>query len=1474
MKLKRIIAGITACTIVGSTMLTMPISARTITKVEEVTLSDLMNTAKMVADLKDDLTAEKQAEILDRFDTDGSGHISIAELLEVAKRVARIDESDIVNEYGTADSEETTTAETTIETTETTVETSETTETTVETTETTEETTTTTEAVAFNPVIEIDGTEYKDGDTFAAKANKIYEVNATDAENEITVSLTGSKDDEDNDLVRVSENRFETVKDGTLTITVKSADGQQKTITLNIKIAKSLEDADKAKLCISYLYEGEKYYSDAYKKFSNEIGEDVFEEDADKVIIEDPEQYWNEVENYRRYESISGGIIYIGIGGKLEIKGFAIRSQNDDSNDYDYEDFNTNDKITYISTDANKVTIDENGVITGIAHTDTSVEIIVMVNGKEFSRFKVYVGNTKYSIIEITGEKYVLDNLYRTTEDSLYDYYEYELLVEGKYVENVSQGKALSLKDLQNQVGAENVRSISAEEFDGSKREITNIDYIEGVMYYLDTTTSTVYYAITDETGQGQFRIDFGDYNGASGGIILRAEVLDMEQYKKYQAEQVKAEAFTVEFYGKRLATATADGTQYYYGDSSELPYVFIAEGETFSLSDIVKVSGVDDPKITVANSCSDSGDFYDDKPEKKNLDYDPLTKTFTALEITEENSGDANSEIIKLTYTASDGTTRTIEFRVIVMKPVFSLSYDKKDSGKYYCTAKELEHKLSDFSTPLDLTDPYAEPEIPYCKLTVDNKKMFSVTETKNTYGSYDSLSLADGYEPKAGDTATITATASYMGSSAMIFSPNLKVTYTVEVVDALPEISKNINTGNEIFEYPENNKSNQDITFDNIVDIKNLSDDWKVVPYVKKASDNVGYIDEKGNKQNVSDMTVDATGLEIVEGVNKHHSISGIQVASAYKVPADTSITVGFKVFDADGNRVRGNYEDIELSVKGEQESISVTIRGETVTDYGSGANEEMTVYLWENEIFKLSDIVNIKSVSGKTIDDIKITNSDEGKETQNVKYNSLTGEFEVLYLIEENSGNNNIDTLTFSYTTGNNEERKVTVNIITVVAGLKEENSDRTYSRVYDRFLCTLDDIKNGNLPIPTFITSVDKNDRSILDEDIPWDEFLIESDDETKLKVNGKTLTATENLEVGDEVKITYAHKQGYSIHCKIHIVEAVPTVSKKPLSKIGTEIKSTDREPVKFEDVFQISNIPDGWTLYFHITDSDTKYKELLYDCVYNIDSPIDATNIELIKGENGLYSLGNIGFSSYDLLEDGKKYSLTGYVLLCDEKDIIMKEFAPNTFYIQKNNELKVTIGDHTATATDEKTVNMGTVYLAENKTINMEDIVKLTGYYGGGINVTSSDPSIVSVTSDNIKVQAYTDNIAGKSATLTFTSISVGRTVTVDVIIFKPIIEIFMQDNNNIIYKYIGNGEIYDVSDSAKNLKITPISDVSENMFDRNSFKYINGSNMGDILDEDGNLKPGIKNGATQTVEMRDEYGNDYSVTLKYTGA
>ena len=128
MKLKRIVAGITACTIVGSTMLLMPVSAKTTTGVDEINITDLMNTAKMVAEMTDVVTPEKQAEMLDKFDTNGNGKISIDEILAIARRIARTDESDIVNEYGKAQSGDTT------ETTETTVSTEPIRETTEETT--------------------------------------------------------------------------------------------------------------------------------------------------------------------------------------------------------------------------------------------------------------------------------------------------------------------------------------------------------------------------------------------------------------------------------------------------------------------------------------------------------------------------------------------------------------------------------------------------------------------------------------------------------------------------------------------------------------------------------------------------------------------------------------------------------------------------------------------------------------------------------------------------------------------------------------------------------------------------------------------------------------------------------------------------------------------------------------------------------------------------------------------------------------------------------------------------------------------------------------------------------------------------------------------------------------------------------------------------------------------------------------------
>ena len=989
MKLKRIIAGITACTIVGSTMLTMPISARTTTKVEEVSLSDLLNTAKMAVNLKDDLTAEKQAEILDKFDTNGNGQISIGELLAVAQRVARTNESDIVNEYGTADSEETT---------ETTLETSETTETTEVTTETTEETTTTTEAIAFNPVIEIDGTEYKDGDTFVAKANKIYEVNATDAENEITVSLTGSQDDDENNLVRVNGNKFEVIADGKLTITVKTADGQEKTITLNVITEKSLADVAKSSLYISYLYEGENYYSDDYKGFSNEIGKNIFNNEE----IEDSEQYWEDKAQDFRHEKISGGTICTGIGGKVEIKGLAIGNDNrrlirGAVSQNSYEDYNTNDKITYISTDTNKVTIDENGVITGLV--SGTVEIIVMVNGKEYSRFNVYVGSDIYSIIETSDEKYAFDYYHSNYP------YQYTLLTEGKYVENASQGKALSLKDLQSQVGAENVKSVSVKNFDGTEREIAKVKDENGVMYYADTTTSTVYYAITSETGEGSLKVDI------ENGMSVDVRVLDMEQYKNYQA--TLPEALIFEFHGDKLPL-TAENNFISIGG------YYFAEGETFKLSDMVKVNGVDDPKITVTNS--------QDGTPAQNIDYDPLTKTFTARELTEENSGDANEETITLKYTASDGTTRTIEVSVIVCKAIvafhpvtFGYNYQESgedgtvndyridmNGGKIYVQKDMNQADVLNW-TPASLSDSIDKDGFYnrkllrgdfFGKITVDNEKMFKVN--KGYYNKkYDKIEWADGYELTTGDTATITLTE-------MAGNPNLKTSFTIEVVDELPKAVKT-GIGTDKFKYPKDNKANQYITFDNIVDVNNLPDGCTLVPYVESASENVGYIDEKGEKQQTSSntMRVDTTGIKIIQGTNGHYSISGIEVAGASKVDTDTFMNVRVKVLDGKGNTITIS-DPIKLSVKGEQ-GMTMTIDGTTKTIKAGETTDFGTIYIKEGESINFS-------ASGISADALSVSEIDSATVDKNK--GTITAK-ELTYAIS--GGNTEGKEITFTYGTG---------------------------------------------------------------------------------------------------------------------------------------------------------------------------------------------------------------------------------------------------------------------------------------------------------------------------------------------------------------------------------------------------------------------------------------------------------------------
>ncbi len=1276
MKLKRIIAGITACTIVGSTMLAMPISARTTTKVEEVGLSDLMNTAKMVADLTDDLTAEKQAEILDRFDTDGSGHISIAELLEVAKRVARIDESDIVNEYGTADK------------------------------------------VPLNPTFTIGGKEYKDGDTFIAKANEIYEIGVSDAENEITVSLTGSKDDEDNDLVRVNENNFTAVKDGTLTITVKSADGQEMTITLNIKAVKSLEDIDASALYLSYRHEDAKYYSDNYKKFSNEIGEDVF---SNNTIAPEPEQYWEYIDRYCQHQSISGGTIHTGIGGKVEIKGLAIGNDNrrlirGAVSQNSYEDYNTSDKVTYISTDTNKVTIDENGVITGLV--SGTVEIIVMVNGKEFSRFNVSVGKEKYAEAEASGELYRVDNYY-------YNNYHYCIGAEGKYVENASQGKALSLKDLQSQVGEENVKSVSVKNFDGTERKIKSITNLNGVMYYVDTATSTVYYAITDESGLGLFDIVFEDTNS-----IYYVKVLDMEQYKNYQVNL--SESLIFEFRGKRFVATAKDNT-------ANAVIYYLTEGETFSLSDIAKVSGVNDPKITVTNSQNGTS--------AQNIDYDPLTKTFTARELTEENSGGANYETITLTYKATDGTTRSVKFGIRVVRPVvkfnpLAVGYDADPSifntaaeenyadmngGKIYIQKDMNQDDLMKYisqcvalSFSIDKDGIYdtnkLNPIAKAGKITSDNEKMFKTNNTTSSYYWRGEIEWADGYKLTTGDTATITV-------SEIFGNPNLKASFTIEVVDELPKAVKT-GIGTDKFEYPKDNKANQYITFDNIVDVNNLPDGCTLVPYVESASENVGYIDEKGEKQQTSSntMRVDTTGIKIIQGTNGHYSISGIEVAGALKVDFDTFMNVRVKVLDGKGNTITIS-DPIKLSVKGEQ-GMTMTIDGTTKTIKAGETTDFGTIYIKEGESINFS-------ASGISADALSVSEIDSATVDKNK--GTITAK-ELTYAIS--GGNTEGKEITFTYGTGE-KARTAKAKIVVVKTKIM------AYYAPYGSTVEITDGETfwnaSGNKITADFITEVDNYGKEKAGENV------------------GK-------YEIKDgKVVFTYSKDSKITASCPVKNAEITAGESSGDYMQVDKNVK---------EVTFPVA-VSTG--LSFEPTGFNIPQNIIIKSKTYNSDavvfSGIDASSVH----ENS-----------------GNESSISFVVNAKDKNGIIV---ARKTCRLKFNETLFViTINGKSAEA-DSSTPKAitDTIYVQEDKEINYNTYCSIYEFMydkNAIITATSDNISLVTVGDGKIKAGTLT-GAKTNNTTITFNckaDTGQERTITAKVVVVRPVA---------VAPAYIGEGYI-----------------------------------------------------------------------------
>ena len=1292
-KLKRILAGITACAIVSMTMLAMPISARTTTKVEEVTLSDLLNTAKMVADLKDDLTAEKQAKILDKFDTDGSGHISIGELLEVAKRVARIDESDIVNEYGKADK------------------------------------------VPLNPTFTIGGTEYKDGNTFIAKANEIYEIGVSDAENEITVSLTGSKDDEDNDLVRVNENNFTAVKDGTLTITVKSADGQEMTITLNIVTEKPLADVDALKLKIKYSYANGNRYSDEYKEFSNIIERDIF----NNRTIKNPDEYWENIKTYYNINFSGNSIIMVGVGHKIQLEGFQIKNDNGK-----LEDYNTTDEVTYISTNANKVTVDENGVITGVEATDNKYkmdEIIVMANKKEITRFRVYVKNTKFPVIE-TSDEYAFD--YGKFEEYIE---KYKYLTEGKYVENASQGKVMSLRDLQSQIGAENVRSVSLKNFDGTKLDIKSIDEetLKDVIYYADITSSTVYYAITSETGEGRFDIKTAD-------STITVKVLDMDKSKIVNT----LEALTFEFRGDRHVATMNDGIK----DIGEK--YFFTEGEVFDYLSTVKVNGVENPEITLTDSWSGTSG--------RQFDYDPLMKVLKAREISEESTGvtlNGRNEIT-LSYTGSDGIKRGVKFEVYVGKPIVAVNpkdfgyaddysfmmnvpvgpvhmelpglpvseiptnlreglpsslkklktinfedFINMDGKKIYVSKDMDKNKILEYIKKSVAVAPLSDEDgvyrmvksrsvnsvedavlgiVPwlFCKFSVDNEKMLTVDNNAERY-NYDTIKWTDGYEFKAGDTVTITATN-------MANNPDTKTSFTLEIVDALPNVVKN-GTGADTFKYPKNDKGNQYITFGNAIDITNLPDDCEVIPYVESASSNVCYTDKNGEKRNNnSEMTVDTSGIKIIKGTNGHYSISGIEVAVASKVDPQTFMNVRFKVVDTYGNVIKIS-APIKLFVKGEQ-TFAVII-GNKSKEIEAGETADLgTILIKEGEAIKFSTTGTCKEV---------LTNETSG---DNVTIDTYSGLIKANKLNASISkGNTEGKEISLTYGTGEKARTaKAKVVVVKVDFWAYYKASDKTFN-ITDGTFWKADD----NTLEAEFVTEVDSKGNTTKSDKV-----------QKYTTVDGKAVFKCPYDETTASCKIT-------------DISKLADTIQSQTFDKNTTEVKISANVPEGLSMNVVDENIPNDIKISSKTSD---------YEKIYTVD----ATKVS-------------------------RSAAIFANVSIADKNIVVVKKPITMTF---TETSLKLDIDGKTAKTDSSNPQSIPeTIYLAEGQSIDYTPTCMNAGEDETApiVEVSSNDKSLVTCANGKITAGKLTaENSADNNTTVTF-KYQAGdqiRTITAKVVVVK----------------------------------------------------------------------------------------------------
>ena len=629
-----------------------------------------------------------------------------------------------------------------------------------------------------------------------------------------------------------------------------------------------------------------KEISDEYKAFMEEVFTGV---DEYPTTPEEWEEYWAKEEttpgsfvktDKTTDENVKAAAENLGlhVGESATIAGFFDGTTIDKGT---AEKYDTTDTPTYMSANSNVATVDGKGTVTGV--TEGSTTIYIVVNGKIVAGFSVNVSKTVSDNVTIEATK-----AYVTNGGSVE-------IAEGKYVANVSAGSVPSLNSLKDAVGEENIKSVTFKNADGSAVTDLSNEEVKGwnIIYFVNSTTGTVYYAITDAKGMGEIRTKYGN-----------VAVLDIEQAK---ANFVIPEgALTINVNGVKT-TATADKKTVTADDT-----VYVTEGTTFTLADIAKVQGATNPTITVENS--------DKGTDTQNVSYDALTKTFTVNELTDKNSDTNNEETITFSYKVSESDTRTVSVKFVTVKPAlkvtkaYGITGNDIDinGGTYYVAKDKIAANDPNNVTPVYVKAVDKDGNVDIANVITAEYKVTSSDEKKVTVDTDGkTLAFAKDYA-KAGDTVTLTYT----------FEQGQTVSYTIEVVDKLPRPVEN-GLGTNKFEYSKDNTQGQMISFNNIVktDVALPAGCELVVNVADGTSSNVTYM--KGEETQNNNGTVDATEIKLTATGNNRYTLEGIEVGSKENVAADTKIAFTVSVVDADGN-VISKSANITVYIVGGDEAV----------------------------------------------------------------------------------------------------------------------------------------------------------------------------------------------------------------------------------------------------------------------------------------------------------------------------------------------------------------------------------------------------------------------------------------------------------------------------------------------------------------------------------------------------------------------